>query len=177
MVLLELFWSFCKIGFTSFGGLSMVPLINHEMLAHGWMTSTELSDILAIAEVTPGPLGLNCATFAGTRVAGFAGAVCANLGVLMPSFLLCGIVAVAFEKFRDSAFMQKVMYGVRPVSLGLIIGVLVALSMTNYVSLSGTISFPAIFIGLLALLLLLKYKWKIPTVVFLSAFLRLLFIR
>ena len=177
MVLLELFWSFCKIGFTSFGGLSMVPLINHEMLAHGWMTSTELSDILAIAEVTPGPLGLNCATFAGTRVAGFAGAVCANLGVLMPSFLLCGIVAVAFEKFRDSAFMQKVMYGVRPVSLGLIIGVLVALSMTNYVSLSGTISFPAIFIGLLALLLLLKYKWKIPTVVFLSAFLGLLFIR
>ena len=79
MVLLELFWSFCKIGFTSLGGLSMVPLINHEMLSHGWMTTMELSDILAIAEVTPGPLGLNCATFAGTRVAGLPGAVCANL--------------------------------------------------------------------------------------------------
>ena len=64
MILLELFWSFCKIGFTSFGGLSMVPLINSEMLSHGWMTLSEVSDIVAIAEVTPGPLG-NCATFAG----------------------------------------------------------------------------------------------------------------
>ena len=70
MILLELFWSFCKIGFTSFGGLSMVPLINSEMLSHGWMTLSEVSDIVAIAEMTPGPLGLNCATFAGTRVAG-----------------------------------------------------------------------------------------------------------
>lgn len=177
MVLLELFWSFCKIGFTSFGGLSMVPLINHEMLSHGWMTTMELSDILAIAEVTPGPLGLNCATFAGTRVAGLPGAVCANLGVLLPSFLLCGLVAVAYEKFRDSVFMQKIMYGVRPVSLGLIIGVLVALSRTNYLSISGTVSIPAILIGILAMVLLSKYKWKIPTVVFLSAFLGLLFIR
>lgn len=72
MILLELFWSFCKIGFTSFGGLSMVPLINSEMLSHGWMTLSEVSDIVAIAEMTPGPLGLNCATFAGTRVAGLA---------------------------------------------------------------------------------------------------------
>ena len=60
MILLELFWSFCKIGFTSFGGLSMVPLINSEMLSHGWMTLSEVSDIVAIAEMTPGPLGLNC---------------------------------------------------------------------------------------------------------------------
>ena len=75
MILLELFWSFCKIGFTSFGGLSMVPLISHEMLTHQWMSTSEVSDIVAIAEMTPGPLGLNCATFAGTRVAGLAGAV------------------------------------------------------------------------------------------------------
>ena len=64
MILWELFITFCKIGFTSFGGLSMVPLINSEMLGHGWMTATEVSDIVAIAEMTPGPLGLNCAIFA-----------------------------------------------------------------------------------------------------------------
>ena len=101
MVLLELFWSFCKIGFTSFGGLSMVPLINHEMLSHGWMTLSEVSDIVAIAEMTPGPLGLNCATFAGTRVAGFLGAISASLGVLSPTFLICAVAAAAFEKFRE----------------------------------------------------------------------------
>ena len=65
MVLLELFISFLKIGFTSFGGLSMIPLITSEMTSHGWMTAAEVSDIVAIAEMTPGPLGLNCATFAG----------------------------------------------------------------------------------------------------------------
>ena len=64
---LALYVSFLKIGFSSFGGLSMVPLINQEMIAHGWMTSSELSDLIAIAEMTPGPLGLNCASFAGIR--------------------------------------------------------------------------------------------------------------
>ena len=102
MVLLDLFWSFCKIGFTSFGGLSMVPLINGEMMAHGWMTLAEVSDIVAIAEMTPGPLGLNCAIFAGTRVAGLVGAICASIGVLSPSFLVGAVVAVMFEKFKDS---------------------------------------------------------------------------
>ena len=75
MILLELFWSFCKIGFTSFGGLSMVPLINSEMLSHGWMTLSEVSDIVAIAEMTPGPIAVNAATFVGTKLAGLPGAL------------------------------------------------------------------------------------------------------
>ena len=70
MVLLDLFTAFVKIGFTSFGGLSMIPLISSEMTINGWMTSTEVLDIVAIAEMTPGPLGINAATFAGMRVAG-----------------------------------------------------------------------------------------------------------
>ena len=118
MILLELFWSFCKIGFTSFGGLSMVPLISHEMLTHQWMSTSEVSDIVAIAEMTPGPLGLNCATFAGTRVAGLAGAVSASLGVLSPTLLVCAIAAVMFEKFRDAALMRQVMLGRSPLLSG-----------------------------------------------------------
>ena len=89
MVLLELFVSFLKIGFTSFGGLSMIPLITSEMTAHGWMTASEVSDIVAIAEMTPGPLGLNCATFAGMRTAGLLGAIAANLGTLSPTLTVC----------------------------------------------------------------------------------------
>lgn len=80
MILLQLLWSFTKIGFTSFGGLSMIPLISSEMQVHQWMTAEEVSDIVAIAEMTPGPLGLNCATFAGMRTAGLPGAIAANLG-------------------------------------------------------------------------------------------------
>lgn len=177
MVLLELFWSFCKVGFTSFGGLSMVPLINHEMLSHGWMTLSEVSDIIAIAEMTPGPLGLNCATFAGIRVAGIAGAVCASLGVLSPTLLLCAAAAVAFEKFRDAAFMRKIMTGVRPACLGLILAVLCSLAMTNYLSPAGAVSPTAVFIGVLALIALMKFKVSIPAVILSSALLGLLLVR
>ena len=176
MILLELFWSFCKIGFTSFGGLSMVPLISHEMLTHQWMSTSEVSDIVAIAEMTPGPLGLNCATFAGTRVAGLAGAVSASLGVLSPTLLVCAIAAVMFEKFRDAALMRQVMLGVRSSCLGLIAGVLLSLAMTNYVS-AGAVSLPAVFIGGLGLFLLVKCKVSIPKVILISAALGLLLIR
>ena len=102
MVLLELFWSFLKIGFTRFGGLSMIPLITEEMLSHGWMTAEQVSDIVGIAEMTPGPVGLNCATFAGIRAAHLPGALAANLGVLMPSLTLCVLAAVFFAKVKDS---------------------------------------------------------------------------
>lgn len=176
MILLELFWSFCKIGFTSFGGLSMVPLISHEMLTHQWMSTSEVSDIVAIAEMTPGPLGLNCATFTGTRVAGLAGAVSASLGVLSPTLLVCAIAAVMFEKFRDAALMRQVMLGVRSSCLGLIAGVLLSLAMTNYVS-AGAVSLPAVFIGVVGLFLLVKCKVSIPKVILLSAALGLLLVR
>ena len=163
MILLELFWSFCKIGFTSFGGLSMVPLINSEMLSHGWMTLSEVSDIVAIAEMTPGPLGLNCATFAGTRVARLAGAVSASLGVLSPTLLICAAAAV--------------MYGIRPACLGLIIVVVCSLTATNYTNAAGSISYGAALIGVAATVLLLKFKVSIPKVILLSAVLGLFLTR
>ena len=110
MILLELFWSFCKIGFTSFGGLSMVPLINSEMLSHGWMTLSEVSDIVAIAEMTPGPLGLNCATFAGTRVAGLAGAVSACLGLIIA--VVCSLTATNYTNAAGSISYGAALIGV-----------------------------------------------------------------
>lgn len=173
MVLLEILWSFIKIGFTSFGGMSMVPLINSEMVSHGWMTVTEVSDIVAIAEMTPGPVGLNCATFAGLRTAGILGAMVANLGMLIPTFTLCAVVALFFEKFKASQGMKKFMVGVRPACVGLIAGAIISLSGTNYVLASG-ISIPAIAIGLLDLFLLIRLKWSIPKVIGISAALGLL---
>ena len=177
MVLLDLFWSFCKIGFTSFGGLSMVPLINSEMMAHGWMTLAEVSDIVAIAEMTPGPLGLNCAIFAGTRVAGLLGALCASIGVLSPSFLVGAVVAVMFEKFKDSTAMQKALFGIRPGCLGMIVGVCIALLPANYTTLAGAYSPAAIAIGAVSLLARWKWKAPIPLVIAVSAALGLLLIR
>ena len=174
MVLIKLFWSFLKIGFTSFGGLSMIPLITSEVTQNGWMTVLEVSDIVAIAEMTPGPLGLNSATFAGIKAAGIPGAIAANLGVLMPTFTLCAVAAIFFEKFKQSSLMQKIMTGVRPACVGLIAGVITSLSLTNYV-IDSSVNIPAIGIGLLDLALLLKWKMSIPKVIFLSAGLGIVF--
>ena len=167
MVLLELLWSFVKIGFTSFGGLSMIPLITSEVLSHGWMTAGEVSDIVAIAEMTPGPLGLNCATFAGMQAAGVPGAIAANLGTLTPSLTLCAVAALFFQHFKDSTIMRRILVGVRPACFGMVLGVLISLSMSNYF-LAGSLHIPSVVIGIVDAVLLLKYKVSIPKLLILS---------
>ena len=96
--LVQLFAAFAKIGFTSFGGTSMIPLIMDEMSSHGWMTDADLTNLIAIAEMTPGPLGVNAATFAGTKTAGMLGGVFAVLGVLSPTLTLTLLAAAFFQK-------------------------------------------------------------------------------
>ena len=167
-VLLQLVWSFIKIGFGSFGGLSMVPLINDEMTRHGWMTVQELSDLVAIAEMTPGPLGINCATFAGIRTAGVLGAIAANLGVMVPSLTLAALAAAFFEKFKSSRVIVSAMNGIRPACVGLIFGVMLSLAQTNYV-IGSSVSVPALIIGAIDALLLFKTKAGIPLVILFSA--------
>ena len=174
MTILQLFWSFCQIGFTSFGGLSMIPLISSEMVGHGWMTSTEVSDIVAIAEMTPGPLGLNYATFAGIRVAGIIGALAANLGILMPTFTVCAAAAVFFERFKGSNVLKNIMGFVRPVCIGLIWAVIINLCLTNYIG-DGSVQISAILIGILGVYLIIRRKWSVPKVICVGAVLGMLF--
>lgn len=173
MVLLELFWSFLLIGFSSFGGLSMIPQISDQVLSHGWMTAEQVTDIVAIAEMTPGPLGLNCATFAGMQAAGIPGAVAANLGALTPALTLCAVAAAFFNRFRESRIMQRILVGVRPACLGMVLAVLVNLAGSTYLK-QGTPHYAAIGIGLLDLVLVAKCKVSIPVVILLSAGLGLL---
>ncbi len=168
MVLLELYWSFLLIGFSSFGGLSMMSQISSEMVGHGWMTLSQVTDIVAIAEMTPGPLGLNCATFAGMRAAGIPGAVAANFGAMTPSLTLTALAAAFFHRFKDSRLMQNILVGVRPACFGMILGIAISLSMSNYAA-GTSLNFPAIAIGILDLALLVKYKVSIPKVLLFSA--------
>jgi chromate transporter len=125
--LVQLFAAFAKIGFTSFGGTSMIPLIMDEMSSHGWMTDADLTNLIAIAEMTPGSLGVNAATFAGTKTAGMLGGVFAVLGVLSPTLTLTLLAAAFFQKFRTSKVMSYIMKIVKPVCIGMVLGVLVGL--------------------------------------------------
>ncbi|MBQ1434068.1 MAG: chromate transporter [Ruminococcus sp.] len=121
MILIELFLTFLKIGaFTFGGGYAMLPLIQSEVERHGWLTQAEVVDFIAVSESTPGPLAINMATFIGIRTGGVLGALCATLGVVMPSFVIILIVAKFYEKFRRSRAVDGVMYGLRPAVIGLI---------------------------------------------------------
>ena len=170
MIYLELFLSFLLIGFTSFGGMSMIPLINDQMLSHGWMTAAEVADIVAIAEMTPGPLGLNCATFAGARTAGAAGALTASLGVLTPSLTLTMLAAMFLERFKQNRLMGNALYGIRPACIGMIFAVIIQQSMANYAGpLFGFLSWQALVIGLVSLVTLLRFQWSVPKTILLAA--------
>lgn len=168
MVLLELYWSFLVIGFSSFGGLSMIPQISEQVLSHNWMTASQVVDIVAIAEMTPGPLGLNCATFAGMQAAGVVGAIAANLGILTPSITLGILVALYFRKFQNSRIMQNILLGVRPACLGMVTGLLISLLVQNYYS-DGHVRIISIVIGAVDFCLLRWRKWSVPKVIVLSA--------
>ena len=151
----------------------MIPQISDQVLSHGWMTAEQVTDIVAIAEMTPGPLGLNCATFAGMQAAGIPGAVAANLGALTPALTLCAVAAAFFNRFRESRIMQRILVGVRPACLGMVLAVLVNLAGSTYLK-QGTPHYAAIGIGLLDLVLVAKCKVSIPVVILLSAGLGLL---
>lgn len=168
MIFLELFLSFLKIGFTSFGGMSMVPLILEEMQIHQWMSAEDMSNLIAIAEMTPGPLGINCATFAGERAAGVMGGIVAVLGVLMPAFTLTVAVAVFFQKFRENALMEKILRVVKPLCISMILVTILELAAENY-ALGGNLDWPACLIGLLMTGLIIKKKWPVPKVIAVSA--------
>ena len=168
MVLLKLYWSFLIIGFSSFGGLSMIPQISAEVVKNGWMTVSQVTDIVAIAEMTPGPLGLNCATFAGMQAAGIPGAIAANLGTLAPTYTLCAIAAAFFFRFKESIFVRRILLGVRPACFGMVVGVVISLTLSNYFP-DYSVNLPALIIGAVDLILLLKYKAGIPKILLFSA--------
>lgn len=166
--LVQLFFAFAKIGFTSFGGASMIPLIMEEMAGHGWMSADDLTNLIAIAEMTPGSLGVNCATFAGTQTAGAVGGLVAVLGVLSPAFTLTLAAAVFFYKFKDSKVMSYIMRVVKPLCIGMILEVLISLSGNTYLD-AGGISWMGIAIGLLCFWLLQKRKMSVPKVIGIAA--------
>ena len=121
MIFLFLFLTFLKIGaFTFGGGYAMIPLIGSEVISRGWMTRGALVDFIAVSESTPGPFAVNVATFIGSEKGGVPGALCATAGVVLPSFAIILIVAVFFDRYRNSKGVRGVMSGLKPAVVGLI---------------------------------------------------------
>lgn len=119
----QLFYTFFKIGLFGFGGgAAMLSLIQFELVEHhAWITSTEFTNMVAVSQVTPGPIGINCATYAGYLAAGnVLGAVVATGALVLPSFIIMMILAKMMVKFHDNVWVVSIMSVLRPVVVGLI---------------------------------------------------------
>ena len=153
MELLKLFLSFLKIGaFTFGGGYAMVPLIQNEVIeVHGWLTNKEFIDILAVVEMTPGPIAINSATFLGYKVGGILGSILATTAVVLPSFVIIILIAHFLSKFKDSPYVDWAFIGIRPVVLGLIISASISVARNAF------IDFKSVIIGVV-LFYLISFK-------------------
>ncbi len=121
MIYLSLFLTFFKIGIVSFGGgYAMLALMTDEILAHGWLESEMIKNFIGIAESTPGPISINMATFVGSSQGGFLGALCATLGMVMPSFIIILIIASLLKTFIKNPYVSGTLAGAQPVAVGLI---------------------------------------------------------
>lgn len=133
MILLELFWTFFMIGaFTFGGGYAMLPLIQAEVEAKGWIAQEAIVNFIAVSESTPGPFAINMATYVGAEMGGVLGSVCATLGVVMPSFVIILIVAKCFEKFKKNRIVKGCMSGLKPAAIGLIAAAVVSVGVTVF---------------------------------------------
>lgn len=120
-LLLRLFYEFFKVGlFSVGGGLATLPFLYDISDRLGWFTHQDLSNLIAISESTPGPIGINAATYVGFLTAGPLGSLTATIGLITPSIIVIILIAQVLERFRQSPLVEKVFYGLRPASTGLI---------------------------------------------------------
>ena len=169
MIYWQLFQAFFKTGlFAVGGGLATLPFLHEISARYGWFTEAELTDMIAVAESTPGPIGVNMATYAGIRTAGLLGGIVATFSLILPAFLIMLLVASLLTKFSKNAYVKSVMSTLRPVSVGLIAAAVysvgkVALIDTSFLAQSSgftleCIRVPAVI--LFGILFLARLKWR-----------------
>ena len=127
MIYLQLFWEFFKTGlFTVGGGLASLPFLYDISDKTGWFSHAQLADMIAISESTPGPIGINMATYVGFTSAGFFGAILASIGFIIPPLIIASIVSRFLKKFNENKFVKGAFYGLRAVSVALVCAALVS---------------------------------------------------
>jgi chromate transporter len=138
MVYLQLFWVFFKIGLLSFGGgYAMLPMMRREVVAqHGWISGADFADIVAISQVMPGPISINCAVHIGySAVHSPAGAVIATLALILPSFMIMLAICIFLYRLKQNNYVQAALAGLRPAVVGLIAAA--AMAMMNADNFNG----------------------------------------
>ncbi len=134
-----LFLTFLKIGaFTFGGGYAMIPLITSAVTQYQWLGMQEITDIVAISQMTPGPLAINAATFTGIKVSGLVGGLVATIAVCLPCVCITMLVSKYFFQFQHNKRVQGILYTIRPVVVGMILAATLTIALTSFFSLQGT---------------------------------------
>lgn len=171
MILIKLYITFFKIGlFTFGGGYAMLPLIQEEMINHGWLTVPEFIDIVAVSQMTPGAIAINNATFVGFKLAGIPGVLATTIGIISPSLIIITIIAGIMAKFKDNPILERAWRGIRPAVVGLI---LVAVISLGREAITGV---KQLVIAGVALFLVAKVKLHPILVIVISALMGLLMV-
>jgi chromate transporter len=153
-MILKLFLTFFKIGMFSFGGgYAMLPLIQLNVVnQNNWLSHKEFIDIVAISQVTPGPIAINCATYVGYKLAGIFGAISSTLGVSMPSVIIMIILTKLVLKLNNAKFFEAIFSNLRPTVIGLILAAAILVFNESVFDIKTFIVF------LLSFVVSLKYK-------------------
>ena len=152
-IYLDLFLAFAKIGLFGFGGgAAMLPVIYESARSLGTMTETEFSNLVGIAQMTPGPIAVNAATYVGYYSAGFPGALVATFSVALPSFILVTLVSYFMVKFRESRTINGALCGVRPMTAGLVLSAVIFMGEQAVVA-GGAVSMLALAICVISFIL------------------------
>lgn len=141
-MLIKLFLSFLKIGLFSFGGgYAALPLIQEQVVdINQWLSLNEFNDLITISQMTPGPIAINSATFVGTRIAGFPGALAATFGCVLPSALIVGTISYFYKKYSDLDAISNVLYFLRPAIVSMILMAGISILRTAFFN-TNTIAF------------------------------------
>ncbi len=161
MVLIELFYTFFIISaFSIGGGYAMIPLIESQVVAQGFLTSAQVSDIIAISEMTPGPFAINSATFAGVKAAGILGGIVTTLAVVTPSLFYANIVGKYYYKLKGGYTFEYILKSIKPISIALIVSAVLSLAYSSVSEGIWTLPFDffAVIIGTIAFLMIYKFK-------------------
>ena len=173
MIFLQLFIEFFKAGlFAIGGGLATLPFLSEMGQTFGWFTPAELSRMIAIAESTPGPIGINCATYVGYETAGVLGSLVATLSLVLPSVIIILIISSIMKRFSESTLIKTLFYGLRAGAVGLLVTVVVSMCQTAIFTVPGVdllsmISWKAAI--LFVVMLFAVFKWKKHPLVYIGA--------
>lgn len=166
MIYLQLFWSFLQIGLFSIGGgYAAIPLIQAQVVQnHAWLNMSEFTDLITIAEMTPGPIAVNSATFVGIRIAGIPGALIATFGCILPSLFIVSLLAFIYYRYKKLSVLQSVLASLRPAVVALIasagISILLQVALGGQELTMANLNLIGLALFAAAFVLLRKFKWN-----------------